>query len=48
MTNSGYISNIICDKVFQNGQSEICRRQLLKNLKWYGLLNPLSASVVLI
>ena len=27
-----------CDKVFKNGQSEICGRQPLKNLKWYGLL----------
>ena len=25
-------------KVFTNGLSEICRRQPLKNLKWYGLL----------
>ena len=26
------------DKVFKNGPSEICGRQPLKNLKWYGLL----------
>ena len=25
-------------KVFKNGPSEICGRQPLKNLKWYGLL----------
>ena len=25
-------------KVFKNGPSKICGRQLLKNLKWYGLL----------
>ena len=25
-------------KVFKNGTSKICRRQPLKNLKWYGLL----------
>ena len=24
-------------RVFRNGPSKICRRQLLKNLKWYGL-----------
>ena len=28
----------IWDKVFKNGPSEICGRQPLKNLKWYGLL----------
>ena len=28
----------IFDKVFKNGLSKICRRQPLKNLKWYGLL----------
>ena len=27
---------IILDKVFKNGPSKICRRQPLKNLKWYG------------
>ena len=27
----------IWDKVFKNGLSKICGRQLLKNLKWYGL-----------
>ena len=27
----------ICVKVFKNGPSKICGRQLLKNLKWYGL-----------
>ena len=26
------------DKMFKNGPSEICRRELLKNLGWYGLL----------
>ena len=29
----------IRDKVFKNGPSKICRRQPLKNLKGYGLLN---------
>ena len=28
----------IWDKVFKNGPREICGRQSLKNLKWYGLL----------
>ena len=28
----------ILDKVFKNGQSEICGRQPLKHLKWYDLL----------
>ena len=28
----------ICDEVFKNGPSKICRRQPLKNLKEYGLL----------
>ena len=28
----------IWNKVFKNGPSEICARQPLKNLKWYGLL----------
>ena len=27
----------ILDKVFKNGPSKICGRQLLKSLKWYGL-----------
>ena len=31
-------SNAIWDKVFKNGSSKICGRQLLKNLKGYGLL----------
>ena len=26
------------DKVFKNGPSEICGRQILKNLKGYGVL----------
>ena len=30
--------HITWDKVFKNGTSEICGRQSLKNLKWYGLL----------
>ena len=30
---------VIWDKVFKNGQSKICGRQLLKNLKEYGLLS---------
>ena len=29
---------IIWDKVLKNGPRKICRRQPLKNLKWYGLL----------
>ena len=29
---------IIWIKVFKNGPSKICRRQHLKNMKWYGLL----------
>ena len=29
--------NIIWNKVFKNGPSEICERQPLKNLKGYGL-----------
>ena len=28
----------IWDKVFRNGPSEVCGKQLLKNLKGYGLL----------
>ena len=37
--NHGYanILYINCDKVFKNGASKICGRQLLKNLKGYGL-----------
>ena len=30
------IETIILDKVFKNGPSKICRRQPLKNFKWYG------------
>ena len=30
--------NEIWDKVFENGPSKLCRIQLLKNLKEYGLL----------
>ena len=29
------------DKVFRNGPSEICGRQPLKNLKWYGLIKQM-------
>ena len=29
---------VLWNKVFKNGQSKICGRQLLKNLKGYGLL----------
>ena len=32
------MSKNICDKVFNNGPSKTCGRQLLKNLKGYGLL----------
>ena len=32
-----YILNYIWNKVFKNGPSKICGRQLLKNLKGYGL-----------
>ena len=32
-----YMCNI-WDKVFKNGPSEICGRQLFKHLKWHGLL----------
>ena len=38
----------ICDEVFKTGLSKFCRRQPLKHLKGYGLLNPLSAFVALI
>ena len=31
-------SSIIWGKVFKNGPSEICGKQPLKNMKWYGLL----------
>ena len=31
---------VIWDKVFKNGQSKICGRQPLKNLKRYGMLIP--------
>ena len=37
MPNSQSIK-FICDKVFKNRTSEICGRQPLKYLKWYGLL----------
>ena len=29
------------DKLFKNGPSKICRRQLLKDLKGYGLLQTI-------
>ena len=32
---------MIWDRVFKNGPSKICGRQLLKNLKGYGLLKHL-------
>ena len=34
-------NNDIWEKVFKNGPSEICGRQPLKNLKWYGLLKSI-------
>ena len=32
------IQHCVWDKVFKNGPSNICGRQPLKNLKWYGLV----------
>ena len=32
----------VWDKVFKNEPSKLCGRQLLKNLKWYGLLKQTS------
>ena len=37
-----FVRRIIWDKVFKNEPSEICGRQPLKNLKWYGLLKQSS------
>ena len=43
LTQNKYLKNLklvnfIWDKGFKNGLSKICERQLLKNLKEYGLL----------
>ena len=39
--------NIIWNKIFKNGPSEICGRQPLKNLKWYGLpMVPFTNTVI--
>ena len=38
LINRHFILQKLWDKVFKNGLGEICRKQLLKNLKWYGLL----------
>ena len=37
-SNCLFTANIIWDKVFKNEPSKICRSQLIKKLKWYGLL----------
>ena len=37
-SNSKFLPTIIWDKVFKNGPSKTCVRQLLKILKGYGLL----------
>ena len=39
---------VIRDKVYENRPSKICGKQPLKNMKRYGLLNPLSATDALI
>ena len=44
---SPYLHMGIWAKVFKNGPSKIWGRQLLKNLKWYGLLREIGKVTLL-